>query len=80
MPAVDSLLVGKPGRPAARRLGTHGPVLIFRRWRSRTGGQVMAGGWTRDGAVQEQIDDTVTDAVLRARASLRAAEGAMDCD
>ena len=27
----------------------------------------MAGGWTRDGAVQEQIDDSVTDAVLRAR-------------
>ena len=26
----------------------------------------MAGGWTRDGAVQEQIDDTVKDAVLRA--------------
>lgn len=40
----------------------------------------MAGGWTRDGAVQEQIDDTVTDAVLRARASLRAAKGAMECD
>jgi RNA polymerase-binding transcription factor DksA len=28
----------------------------------------MAGGWTRDGAVQDQIDDTVKDAVLRARA------------
>ena len=27
----------------------------------------MAGGWTRDGAVQDQIDDTVKDAVLRAR-------------
>jgi hypothetical protein len=26
----------------------------------------MAGGWTRDGAVQEQIDDTVKDAILRA--------------
>ena len=32
----------------------------------------MAGGWTRDGAVQDQIDDTVKDAVLAARARLAA--------
>jgi phage/conjugal plasmid C-4 type zinc finger TraR family protein len=31
---------------------------------------MMAGGWTRDGAVQEQIDDTVMDAVLAARARM----------
>ena len=30
----------------------------------------MAGGWTRDGAVQDQIDDTVADAVSAARASM----------
>jgi len=30
-----------------------------------------AGGWTRHGAVQDQIDDTVADAVLAARASMR---------
>ena len=30
----------------------------------------MAGGWTRDGAVQDQIDDTVSDAVIAARARL----------
>jgi phage/conjugal plasmid C-4 type zinc finger TraR family protein len=30
----------------------------------------MAGGWSRDGAVQDQIDDTVLDAVLAARARL----------
>jgi len=30
----------------------------------------MAGGWTRDGAVQDQIDDSVTDAVSAARARL----------
>ena len=30
----------------------------------------MAGGWTRDGAVQDQIDDTVAAAVLAARASI----------
>jgi phage/conjugal plasmid C-4 type zinc finger TraR family protein len=44
----------------------------------------MAGGWTRDGAVQDQIDDTVKDAVLRARAQLAAksssAESAKECD
>jgi phage/conjugal plasmid C-4 type zinc finger TraR family protein len=38
----------------------------------------MAGGWARDGAVQEQIDDTVADAVKGARARLPAGEG-LDC-
>jgi phage/conjugal plasmid C-4 type zinc finger TraR family protein len=40
----------------------------------------MAGGWTRDGAVQDQIDDTVTDAVLAARARMPAGESAEDCE
>ena len=40
----------------------------------------MAGGWTRDGAVQDQIDDTVTDAVLRARANMAGREGAIHCE
>lgn len=40
----------------------------------------MAGGWTRDGAVQDQIDDTVKDAVEAARARLKAGEGSPDCD
>ena len=35
----------------------------------------MAGGWTRDGAVQDQIDDTVRDAVIGARARLPVGEG-----
>ncbi|MBS0504649.1 MAG: DksA/TraR family C4-type zinc finger protein [Proteobacteria bacterium] len=39
----------------------------------------MAGGWTRDGAVQEQIDDSVTDAVLAARARMPAGEGTTHC-
>ena len=39
----------------------------------------MAGGWSRDGAVQEQIDDTVMDAVLAARARLAAGEGETHC-
>ena len=34
----------------------------------------MAGGWARDGAVQDQIDDTVNDAVAAARARMLASE------
>jgi phage/conjugal plasmid C-4 type zinc finger TraR family protein len=41
---------------------------------SETEDRKMANGWARDGAVQEQIDDTVADAVKLAR--LRLAEGA----
>ena len=40
----------------------------------------MAGGWTRDGAVQDQIDDTVRDAIKAARADLPVGESADDCD
>ncbi len=40
----------------------------------------MAGGWTRDGAVQDQIDDTVKDAVAAARARMPLGESAEDCD
>jgi phage/conjugal plasmid C-4 type zinc finger TraR family protein len=39
----------------------------------------MAGGWARDGAVQDQIDDTVSDAVLAARARMPAGEGSDEC-
>lgn len=40
----------------------------------------MAGGWARDGAVQDQIDDTVTDAVLAARARMPRGPSADLCD
>ena len=40
----------------------------------------MAGGWTRDGAVQDQIDDTVKDAIAAARLRLPAGESAEECD
>ena len=40
----------------------------------------MAGGWTRDGAVQDQIDDTVKDAVQAARANMPAGKSAEFCD
>lgn len=39
----------------------------------------MAGGWTRDGAVQDQIDDTVADAVLAARAMMPTGESEPFC-
>ncbi|HEX8234061.1 MAG TPA: DksA/TraR family C4-type zinc finger protein [Caulobacteraceae bacterium] len=39
----------------------------------------MAGGWTRDGAVLDQIEDTVTDGVLAARARMPAGEGSDHC-
>ena len=40
----------------------------------------MAGGWARDGAVQDQIDDTVSDAVSAARARMPKGESARYCD
>ncbi|MBX7494817.1 DksA/TraR family C4-type zinc finger protein [Qipengyuania sp. 6B39] len=40
----------------------------------------MAGGWARDGAVQDQIDDTVSDAVSAARARMPQGESAEYCD
>jgi phage/conjugal plasmid C-4 type zinc finger TraR family protein len=42
--------------------------------------QVMAGGWTRDGAIEQQIEDTVKDAILRARALMPSGESAEECD
>lgn len=39
----------------------------------------MANGWARDGAVQDQIDDTVMEGVLRARALLPTGEGDIHC-
>ena len=39
----------------------------------------MAGGWARDGAVQDQIDDAVADGVLAARATMPSGEGEPSC-
>ncbi|WP_321324068.1 DksA/TraR family C4-type zinc finger protein [uncultured Parasphingorhabdus sp.] len=39
----------------------------------------MAGGWARDGAVQDQIDDTIADAVKRARADMPSGRAAPYC-
>jgi phage/conjugal plasmid C-4 type zinc finger TraR family protein len=40
----------------------------------------MATGWAGDGAVQDQIDATVDDAVQRARQQLRKGPGLTRCD
>ena len=40
----------------------------------------MAGGWSRDGAVQEQIDASVEDEVNRARKNLPQGKSATHCD
>ncbi|HEY9133383.1 MAG TPA: DksA/TraR family C4-type zinc finger protein [Dyella sp.] len=40
----------------------------------------MATGWAGDGAVQDQIDATVSDAVERARKQLRKGPGLTHCE
>ncbi len=40
----------------------------------------MANGWARDGAVQDQIDASVEDAVLRARSRLPRGESLGECE
>ena len=40
----------------------------------------MATGWAGDGAVQDQIDATVKDAIERARSQLRAGPGLARCE
>jgi len=40
----------------------------------------MAGGWSKDGAVQEQIDDSINDAIELARSKLPAGESLTECE
>ena len=40
----------------------------------------MAGGWSRDGAVQDQIDASVEDAVEMARSRLPKGAGLLRCE
>jgi len=40
----------------------------------------MAGGWSRDGAVQDQIDASVEDAVELARSRLPRGESLLHCE
>lgn len=40
----------------------------------------MAGGWAKDGAVQEQIDASIADAVTEARHRLKAGDSLRHCE
>ncbi|WP_395336959.1 DksA/TraR family C4-type zinc finger protein [Novosphingobium sp. BL-8H] len=40
----------------------------------------MANGWAPDGAVQDQIEDSLKDAVAAARASMPRGEGLTECE
>jgi len=40
----------------------------------------MAGGWAKDGAVQDQIDASVEDAVNRARSEMARGESLHECE
>ncbi len=40
----------------------------------------MAGGWSRDGAVQDQIDQSVADAVEHARRALAGSVSRTECE
>ena len=40
----------------------------------------MAGGWAKDGAVQEQIDASIEDAVQRARSQFRQGKSLVKCE
>lgn len=45
-----------------------------------TFGDNMAGGWVADGAVQAQIDNSIEDAVQRARSQLPTGESLSHCE
>lgn len=40
----------------------------------------MAGGWSRDGAVQDQIDASIEDAIQQARSRLPTGESLTHCE
>ncbi len=40
----------------------------------------MAGGWSKDGAVQDQIDASVEDAVAHARRQIPSGDSALYCE
>jgi RNA polymerase-binding transcription factor DksA len=49
------------------------------RYRWQSGAGSMATGWAGDGAVQQQIDDSVAEAIERARARLPSGPGLSHC-
>jgi phage/conjugal plasmid C-4 type zinc finger TraR family protein len=59
-------------------LNPHDRMLISMIWQMER--PDMAGGWTADGNIQDQIEDTVTDGVAAARARMPAGPGTLHCD
>jgi phage/conjugal plasmid C-4 type zinc finger TraR family protein len=52
---------------------------IYCDWKKSGREARMATGWAPDGAVQDQIDDTISDAVARARANMPQGESEVHC-
>lgn len=40
----------------------------------------MANGWAPDGAVQDQIDDSIADAILEARSRMPSGDSLVECE
>jgi phage/conjugal plasmid C-4 type zinc finger TraR family protein len=55
-------------------------VVYFNRRCNAEQERIMAGGWSRDGAVQDQIDASVDDAVKLARSRLPDGESLIHCE
>lgn len=66
--------------PGDRLTGAGDMTILALGIRGRRGWQIMAGGWARDGDVQDQIDASVDDAVRRARSQLPQGEGLSHCE
>src|SRR3546814_8849252 len=67
-----SAVVPNGGEGNVRPRGAHAGSRGSRRYTLK--GSMMADGWAHDGAVQEQIEDTVADAVKIARSRIRSEE------
>src|SRR3546814_15069022 len=68
-----SAVVPNGGEGNVRPRGAHAGSRGSRRYTLK--GSMMADGWAHDGAVQEQIEDTVADAVKIARSRIASGEG-----
>src|SRR5690606_30968810 len=69
------------GRPGGRRLRLHPACgVAITGLNERAVEVLMAGGWASDGAVQDQIDSSIEDAVQRARSQLPSGPGLERCE
>src|SRR3546814_11401262 len=73
-----SAVVPNGGEGNVRPRGAHAGSRGSRRYTLK--GSMMADGWAHDGAVQEQIEDTVADAVKIARSRIASGEGTRFCE